>query len=115
VRSGSAVIPDPPRYTNRIHRDDAAAAIVHLTTMESMPSPTYVGVDNYPAELGEVLRFVASELGFPEPPTGPAGEARGGNKRCSNSLLRSTGFEFAFPSFREGYREVLAGTGVRHG
>jgi nucleoside-diphosphate-sugar epimerase len=114
VRSGSAIIPDEPRYTNRIHRDDAAAAIVHLTIMESMPSPTYVGVDNYPAELGEVLRFLASELGFPEPPTGPAGEPRGGNKRCSNSLLRSTGFEFAFPSFRQGYREVLAGTGVRH-
>jgi nucleoside-diphosphate-sugar epimerase len=114
VRNGSAVIPDESRYTNRIHRDDAAAAIVHLTTMESMPAPVYVGVDNHPAELGEVLRFLASELDLPEPPTGPAGEARAGNKRCSNSLLRSTGFEFAFPSFREGYRDVLAGTGVRH-
>ena len=114
VRNGSAVIPDEPRYTNRIHRDDAAAAIVHLTTMESMPSPVYVGVDNHPAELGEVLRFLASELDLPEPSTGPAGEARGGNKQCSNSLLRSTGFTFAYPSFREGYREVLSGTGVRH-
>ena len=114
VRNGSAVIPDEPRYTNRIHRDDAAAAIVHLITMASMPAPVYVGVDNHPAELGEVLRFLASELDLPEPRTGPAGEARGGNKRCSNSLLRSTGFQFAFPSFREGYREVLAGTGIRH-
>lgn len=114
VRNGSAVIPDEPRYTNRIHRDDAAAAIVHLTTMEPMPAPVYVGVDNHPAELGEVLRFLASELDLPEPRTGTAGEARGGNKRCSNSLLRSTGFQFTFPSFREGYREVLAGTGIRH-
>jgi nucleoside-diphosphate-sugar epimerase len=114
VRNGSAVIPDEPRYTNRIHRDDAAAAIVHLTTMESMPAPVYVGVDNHPAELGEVLCFLASELNLPVPRTGPAGEARGGNKRCSNSLLRSTGFQLTFPSFREGYREVLAGTGIRH-
>lgn len=114
VRNGSAVIPEEPRYTNRIHRDDAAAAIVHLTTMASVPAPFYVGVDNHPAELGEVLRFLASELHLPEPPTGPAGKARGGNKRCSNALLRSTGFEFAFPSFREGYRAVLAGTGIRH-
>ncbi|MBT2533055.1 SDR family oxidoreductase [Arthrobacter sp. ISL-48] len=114
VRSGSAIIPDGSRYTNRIHRDDAAAAIVHLTTMESMPSPAYIGVDNHPAELGEVLRFLASVLGVPEPPTGPAGQPRGGNKRCSGSLLRSTGFDFAFPTFREGYREILAGTGVRH-
>ncbi len=119
VRSGSATVPDVPRWTNRIHRDDAAAAIVHLMTMESMPAPAYVGVDNHPAELGDVLRFLAAELGLPEPATAPAGDARGddargGNKRCSNALLRSTGFQFTFPSFREGYREVLTGTGVRH-
>lgn len=114
VRSGAAVAPDELRYTNRIHRDDAAAAIVHLSTNASMPAPVYVGVDNDPADLGEVLRFLAAELGCPEPRVGPAGEARGGNKRCSNALLRSTGFEFAYPSFREGYRDILAGKGVRH-
>lgn len=114
VRSRTAVIPDQPRLTNRIHRDDAASAIVHLTTMDAVPSPTYVGVDNDPAELGDVLRFLASEMGCPEPPVGPAGEARGGNKRCRNALLRGTGFEFRYPTFREGYRDVLAGTGVRH-
>lgn len=114
VRSGAAVVPDEPRYTNRIHRDDAAAAIVHLGTLESMPAPVYVGVDNDPADLGDVLRFLASEMAHPEPPTGPEGEARGGNKRCSNALLRGTGFNFAYPSFREGYRDILAGKGVRH-
>ncbi|WP_255770860.1 SDR family oxidoreductase [Pseudarthrobacter sulfonivorans] len=114
VRSGTAVIPDEPRFTNRIHRDDAAAAMVHLVSMAADPAPVYVGVDNDPAELGDVLRFLATELGYPEPPAGPAGEARGGNKRCSNALLRSTGFQFAYPTFREGYREVLARTGVRH-
>lgn len=114
VRNGTAVVPDQPRFTNRIHRDDAAAAIVHLVSMEAMPAPLYVGVDNSPAELGDVLRFLASEMGYPESPIGPAGEARGGNKRCNNGLLRGTGFEFTYPSFREGYREVLARTGVRH-
>jgi hypothetical protein len=53
-------------------------------------------------------------MGYPEPPVGPAGDARGGNKRCSNALLRSSGLEFSYPTFREGYRAVLAGTGVRH-
>lgn len=135
VRGGSAVIPAESRFTNRIHRDDAAAAIVHLCTMESVPEPVYIGVDNEPAELGEVLGFLAAELGLPRPPSGPAdgggqgggqgagqgagqgggGEpSRGGNKRCSNALLRSTGFEFRYPTFREGYRAILAGEGVRH-
>jgi len=114
VRSGTAVVPDPPRPTNRIHRDDAAAAIVHLTTAVEAPEPVYLGVDEEPAELGEVLRFLAAELGVPEPPTGPDTSSRGGDKRCSSARLAATGFRFRYPTFREGYRAVLAGEGVRH-
>ncbi len=131
VRGGSAVIPAASRFTNRIHRDDAAAAIVHLCTMDAVPGPVYLGVDNEPAELGEVLGFLAAELGLPQPASesdresdggavgaagggaGPAGggaasggastssgePARGGNKRCSNALLRSTGFDVSVPEF----------------
>lgn len=114
VKTGSAVVPEDVRYTNRIHRDDAAAAIVHLATMEAAPAPAYIGVDDEPADLGSVLRFLAAELGLPEPRVGDAGPARGGNKRCRNHLLRSTGFTFTFPTFREGYRDVMAGNGIRH-
>ena len=144
VRSGSAVVPAESRFTNRIHRDDAAAAIVHLCSMDPVPAPVYLGVDNEPAELGDVLRFLAAELELPVPPSGTPGQgtqagadasaggsgsgqaaaaggpkasgepSRGGNKRCSNALLRSTGFEFTYPGFREGYRAILAGVGVRH-
>ncbi|WP_457948587.1 NAD-dependent epimerase/dehydratase family protein [Pseudarthrobacter sp. alpha12b] len=114
VRAGSAVIPEDVRYTNRIHRDDAAAAIVHLATLKAVSAPAYIGVDNEPADLGSVLRFLATQMGQPSPPVGDAGPARGGNKRCRNALLRSTGFTFTFPTFREGYRDVMAGNGVRH-
>ena len=64
--------------------------------------------------LGAVLRFLASELGLRQPRVGDAGPARGGNKRCRNNLLRSTGVSFTFPTFREGYRDVIAGNGSRH-
>lgn len=114
VTSGKAVIPEDPRFTNRIHRDDAAAAIVQLCSMEQPVEPVYVGVDNDPAELGDVLRFLALELGRDVPPSGPGPEARGGNKRCSNARLRAAGLELTFPTFREGYRSILAGEGVRH-
>ncbi len=131
VRNGKAVIPAESHFTNRIHRDDAAAAIVHLCTMDAEPEPLYVGVDNDPAELGDVLGFLATELGLPksaseeprggtsdEPSRGgersKANRSRGGNKRCSNARLLGTGFEFQYPSFREGYRAILAGVGVRH-
>lgn len=116
VRGGTAVVPAGSRFTNRIHRDDAAAAIVHLCSMDPSPGPLYLGVDNEPAEFGEVLRFLAAELGLPLPPSasGSGEPSRGSNKRCSNALLRGTGFKFAYPGFREGYRAILAGAGVRH-
>lgn len=114
VRSGKAVIPDQPKHTNRIHRDDAAAAIVHLATMAQDPEPVYVGVDDESAELGDVLRFLAGELRLPEPQVGRTSDGGAGDKRCSNRRLRSTGFTFTYPSYKEGYRDILAGEGARH-
>jgi nucleoside-diphosphate-sugar epimerase len=110
LKRGTAVVPSAPHPTNRIHRDDAAAAIVHLTTSVRDPAPVYVGVDNEPAELGDVLRFLAAELGLAEPPVGDSDTTRGGNRRLSNARLRDAGFRFAYPTYREGYRAMLAGT-----
>lgn len=114
VRSGTATIPDKPAHTNRIHRDDAAAAIVHLTTRDDQPAPIYLGVDDLPVQRGEVLRFLADELGVPHPAVGGPAPSRGGDKRCSNARLRASGCALTYPTYREGYRAVLAGHGVRH-
>jgi nucleoside-diphosphate-sugar epimerase len=114
VRSGQAVIPDPPVHANRIHRDDAAGACQHLLTEVAAPARLYLGVDHDPAELGQVLRFLADELGVAHPPTGHDTRTRGGDKRCRNAALLATGYQFAHPTYREGYRSVLAGVGVRH-
>ncbi|MCC9145985.1 MULTISPECIES: NAD-dependent epimerase/dehydratase family protein [unclassified Arthrobacter] len=114
VTAGTAVVPARTQLTNRIHRDDAAAAIVHLTTRVSSPAPLYVGVDMEPVELADVLGFLAAELGRQLPPASETSTSRGGNRRLSNRRLRGTGFEFAYPTYREGYRAVLAGAGVRH-
>jgi nucleoside-diphosphate-sugar epimerase len=114
VRDGRAVRPDPPVHANRIHRDDAAAAVVHLITGVEAPARAYLGVDHAPVDRGEVLAFLADELGLPQPPTGGDTRARGGDKRCSNARLVATGFTFTYPTYREGYRAVLAGEGVRH-
>jgi nucleoside-diphosphate-sugar epimerase len=119
VRRGEAAVPDRPVHTNRIHRDDAAAAIVHLLGAVARPAPCYVGVDHEPADRGDVLRFLADELGVP-PPSRRAGDVagpgrrRGGDKRCRNERLLTTGFRFTYPTYREGYRAVLRGDGVRH-
>ncbi len=101
-------------HTNRIHRDDAAAALVHLATLDD-PAPTYLVTDDEPARLDDVYTFLAAELGVPEPPRAEAAGRQGaGDKRLSNALLRSAGWAPRFPSFREGYRAVIRGEGTRH-
>lgn len=114
IRNGSARISDFPQITNRIHRDDAARAIVHLATGVGSPSSIYLGVDDAPTEQAEVLRFIADRLGLPHPPTDSTASSRGGNRSCANARLRATGFTFTYPTYREGYRAILEGTAVRH-
>jgi len=118
VRDGEATLAEPAGsspHTNRIHRDDAAAAIVHLTTTSAPTDVLYVGVDDEPSRLDDVLTFVADELGLPVPPSAPPrGRQAGGDKRLSNARLRGTEFSFTYPTYREGYRAVIAGESVRH-
>jgi nucleoside-diphosphate-sugar epimerase len=99
VRAGQ--VQDEHRWTNRIHRDDAAAAVVHLLTMEQEPEAVYVGTDDEPAQLGVVAAFLGDRLDAP--PTPPADPARGHGKRLSNARLRETGWVPQFPTYREGY------------
>jgi nucleoside-diphosphate-sugar epimerase len=114
ARLGRATLADRSRLTNRIHRDDAAALIVHLMLREEAPDPLYLGVDSTPVPGAEVLDFLAGELGLPEPEIVETGSRRGGNKRISNRRVLDTGFTFSYPSYREGYRAVLAGGATRH-
>ncbi len=101
-RATAGDLGDPHRWTNRIHRDDAAAAVVHLLTMADQPESLYVGTDDEPAQLGDVAAFLVQHaVGAAAPP--PADTALGSGKRLSNALLRSTGWTPAFPTFREGY------------
>jgi nucleoside-diphosphate-sugar epimerase len=111
VRAGEAVCPGGgPLYSNRIHRDDAALALAHLLDLRD-PAPTYLGVDGEPTPVCEVYRFLAGLLGAPEPRVDPSATRDRSNKRCSNRRLRGTGFRFRYPSFREGYRAVVAAGG----
>jgi nucleoside-diphosphate-sugar epimerase len=99
VREGR--VDDPHRWTNRIHREDAAAAVVHLLTMTAEPDTLYLGTDDVPAQLGDVAAHLAGRLGAPTPPA--ADPARGHGKRLSNARLRATGWAPTRPSYREGY------------
>ncbi|WP_207344427.1 SDR family oxidoreductase [Arthrobacter sp. E3] len=116
VRQGVATISAEPEFTSRIHRDDAAAAIVHLMTTQNWPDTVYIGVDDLPTDRRDVVEFLARSLDLPVPEvTHDSSRAQGSRgKRCNNNRLRESGFVFSYPTYREGYAAVLDGRGVRH-
>ena len=97
ARAGARCVDDPPRFTNRIHRDDCAGTLAHLiartwerghpapderamdarigtegapTSAEDSPigaDEVYVGVDDAPATECEVLEWLAARLDAPAP------------------------------------------------
>jgi hypothetical protein len=97
-------------YTNRIHQLDCAGVLAHVLQLAA-PAPIYVGVDDEPAERRIVVAWLAQQLGVTAPSAqatqrdATAEPAQG--KRCSNRLLRASGYAFRFPTFREGYADVL--------
>ncbi len=101
-----------PHYTNRIHRDDAAAALAHLAGLPEALD-CLVGVDSEPAPQREVLAWLAERLGAarseaPRTPVPTSARRARGSKRCRNTRLLGTGFRFRYPSYREGYAALLA-------
>jgi len=112
VRNGSATPGEGPEYTNRIHQLDCAGVLAHLLRLGS-PAPVYVGVDDEPADRRVVVAWLAQRLGVPMPkpvaqPNAGAAAAPPRGKRCSNRLLRASGYTLRFPTFREGYADLLA-------
>lgn len=90
-------IGDPNRWTNRIHRSDAAAAVVHLLIRDEQPESLYIGNDDEPALLGDVAAFLTSDAAT------SADHTLGHGKRLSNVRLRASGWVPEFPTYREGY------------
>jgi nucleoside-diphosphate-sugar epimerase len=96
-------------WTNRIHIDDAASAAVHLLQRAEI-KPVYIGTDDRPSQEFELLNWWRAQQG--ENSVTPSADSVVTGKRLRNALLRHSGWSPRFPSFVEGYRSLLAQTGV---
>ncbi|MFZ5655287.1 MAG: NAD-dependent epimerase/dehydratase family protein [Pseudomonadota bacterium] len=108
ITRGEPVQYDPPRYGNRIHREDCIGVLefLHQRALAGASlAPRYLASDCCPAPLGAVARGLAAALGVPAPP-GKAGAGR--NKRCRNDRLCALGYRFRFPDWRAGYLPLIA-------
>ncbi|OLU34871.1 NAD(P)-dependent oxidoreductase [Pseudomonas sp. PA15(2017)] len=109
VRMGYRVSVEPPLFGNRIHADDAAGLLAFLLQADlagKTLDDCYVGVDDEPAPLHEVVGWLREQLGV-EHWAEDAAVRRSGSKRCSNARARALGWAPQYASYREGYAAVL--------
>ncbi|MDX9683340.1 SDR family oxidoreductase [Pseudomonas protegens] len=113
VRRGYRVAIEPPLYGNRIHADDAAGLLAFLIKADRSGTALddcYIGVDDAPAPLAEVVDWLRDYLGVTEW-ADDASVRRTGSKRCSNARARALGWVPRYPSYREGYAAILTTQG----
>ena len=107
-------------YLNMVHRADAAGAVAYLLTADRARDEAVVVTDDEPVDKWTFADWLAAECGLDSPPKrtkkerltdeslSEAGRRRIlTSKRCSNDYLRELGYEFEYPTFREGYRAVI--------
>ncbi|MWV14643.1 NAD-dependent epimerase/dehydratase family protein [Pseudomonas sp. L-22-4S-12] len=110
VRQGYRAASEPPLYGNRIHADDAAGLLAFLLQADARGvalADCYIGVDDEPAPLHEVVGWLREQLGVSHWAEESA-VRRSGSKRCSNARARALGWAPHYPSYREGYAALLA-------
>ncbi len=111
ILAGELALEADGPYTNRIHETDCIGILEHLArkalTGEAL-APCYLASDCEPSRIQDVVEWVGTQVDAlsvredAEPPV-----RRAGSKRCCNRRLLEAGFQFRYPSFREGYGEIL--------
>ncbi|MFB6304940.1 MAG: SDR family oxidoreductase [Haloferacaceae archaeon] len=107
-------------YLNMIHRDDAAGAVAHLLRTDRARDEVVLAVDDEPVSKWAFADWLAAQCGVGKPPKrtvedrlsagdlSEAGRRRlRTSKRCSNERLRSYGYAFRYPTYRQGYRPAI--------
>ncbi len=107
-------------YLNMVHRDDAAGAVRYLLEEDLARGEVVQVVDDEPVDKWTFADWLATACDVDQPPkrtkadrledTNLSDAARRRiltSKRCSNEKLRELGYTFAYPTYREGYRDAI--------
>lgn len=126
-----AIRQNPPYFTNRIHQRDCVG-ILDFLLEQGLAGKTlaqcYLASDDDPAPMWDVASWLAERLHCPPPTAKDGGSAAigtepirptikavardaGMNKRCSNARLKALGYRFQYPSYKDGYLELINAKG----
>lgn len=114
LKGEARITTDGRRFLNMIHLEDLTGAI-QAALERGRVGEVYNAVDDEPVCEIDFLQWLSKTLGRPLPPLAAGressiGKRRATNKRVLNRKLRTElGYNFKFPTFREGYREEIAG------
>lgn len=110
LKTGPVELDRPDDYINLIHLEDIVSAAV-LLLEKGRPGEIYLGVDDEPVKRRDYFSGIAEMMGAAAPSFKASGEESfltgRSNKRVRNQKLKSIGYTFKYPTFREGYRALL--------
>ncbi|MBZ5487494.1 SDR family oxidoreductase [Halomonas aquamarina] len=110
VAEGRMAAVTPVIYSNRIHRDDCTGILAHLMRCQENGQPIaelYLGSDCEPVTLHNVMAWIGQQLKVESTDTMQSPLRRRASKRCDNQRILETGYTFLYPSYREGYAQIL--------
>ncbi len=91
------------RWMNVIHVDDIAAAMP-VFFKNAKEGQVYLGTDDEPFKLSDLANWLAQNAGVKREFSFECFE---GGRRLSNQKFRSLGIELKYPTFREGYFQIV--------
>lgn len=115
AKEGGYCDPEPPVWTNRIHRDDCVGVLKFLVEKElagEKLDELYLATDDEPVPLYDILEWMKDRIGEVKPDYSLPEATRRANRRCSNKRLRALGYEFLFPNYKVGYDALLTDMGL---
>ncbi len=94
-------------FMNMIHRNDIGRAVSKVAE-DPKPGETFNLVDNEPVTQRKFYIWLSQQLDKPLPKISGGTSVESKNKRVSNEkFLNHYDFEFDYPTFREGYGEII--------
>lgn len=116
VKDGRIAPQTPTHWTNRIHADDCASILDFLIQQntDTLPS-TLIGTDNQCVTRWTVQNYIAallkgerlSSMTHNSGDDKSASETEQTGKRCSNTRLMELGYEYLYPSYKEGFSALI--------
>ncbi|WIO74380.1 SDR family oxidoreductase [Porticoccaceae bacterium LTM1] len=95
----------PFGWTNRIHSEDCVGVLAHLLDLYRRGEPlaqVYLASDDEPVMQWQLRAYLKELLGVESEPFNRVTIEETG-KRCSNRLLKESGYGLRYPDYRSGY------------